>query len=131
MASYAPSNSFYPCPWRASDIFKPQPAPPPTYFLKDHTRVVYNDADWPTIPEDEGMSEEQDKHVCDATMDAGTKSVIISAQPLSLLSVKMREYSEKGGSGGSRTGHGNVLKEGQFASPGRYSVHFFEFYSSS
>ena len=77
------------------------------------------------------MSKEQDKHVCGATIDAGTKSAILSAQPLSLLSVKMREYSGKEGSGGSGSGHGNGLKGGQFASPGRCSVHFFEFYSSS
>jgi len=126
MASYEPSTSFYPCPWSASDILKPQPAPPPTYYLKDHVRIVYNDGDWPTTPEDEeGISEEQESKPTIAAGNAFIKHAVVSAQPLGLLSVRMREYTQKGGysSGGSDREY--MLKEGQVVFPGRCSVHFF------
>ena len=128
MASYDPATSFYPCPWNASDIFKPQPVPPPTYYLKDHVRIVYNDSDWPTTPEDEGISEEQDKPTFKPTAAAGNvcnKPAMISVQPLSLLTAKRREYTqrEKLGSGGSD--RECILEAGQFASPGGCSVLLF------
>jgi hypothetical protein len=131
MASYTPA-SFYPCPWRASDIFKPQPPPPPTYYLRDHVRVVYNDGDW---PEDEGgFNEEQNKHAYDHIPPAETvraKLAVVPAPPLGLLSVRIREYNKKGESGRDRPDQGNISKEEQFASLGRCSVHFLVFYSPS
>jgi len=130
MASYVPGTSFYPCPWRASDIFKPEPAPPPTYSLKDHVRVVYNDSDWPTTPEgEEGISEGQGKPAYKPTIVAGnarTKPAMVSTRPLGLLSVKMREYSGKGEPGSGESDHGYILKEGLSAPPSRFLVHFFE-----
>jgi hypothetical protein len=133
MASYAHPTSFYPCPIRAAEIFKPQPTPPPIYYLKDHVRVVYGDSDWPTTSEDgEGMSEAQGKGITMVTGNARTKATMVAGQPLGLLSVRMREYCEKGDFSNSGFDH-DVLKEEQFASPGRcFLLLFFrEFYSFS
>lgn len=134
MASYVPAASVYPCPWRDSNISTPPPAPPPTNYLKDHVRIVYNDGDWPTTPKGEGSSEEQDKPACKFAVIAGgacTKPAMVSAQPLSLLTAKMREYTrtEEPGSGGPDLEY--ILKERQSAISGGYLVlvfFFSEFY---
>ncbi len=134
MASYPPAISFHPCPWRASDIIKPHPAPPPTSYLEDHVRIVYNDGDWPPTPEGEGISEEQDKLTYQPTVavvNACTKSAMVSAQPLSLLLAKMREYTRKGEPGHGGSDREYVFKLGQVVSSGGCSVHFFDFYSFS
>jgi hypothetical protein len=129
MASYEPATSFYSCPFNASDIFKPQTAPPPTYYLKNHVRIVYNDDDWPTTPE-EGISEEQDKPASKSMVVSGnacTKRAVVSVQPLSLLTAKMREYTQKEepSTGGSDCGY--ILKEEQLAFPGGCSGFFLVF----
>ena len=125
MASYELSTSFYPCPLRASDIFKPQPTPPPVYYLKDHVRVEYNDSDWPTTPEgEEEASKEEGINASNRVTTAGNASMVVRAQPLGLLSAKMREYREKEKFGSNGSENGDISKEGQFASPGMISFPF-------
>ena len=130
MASYVPATSFYPFPWRAPDILKPQPAPPLTSFPEDHMRIVYNDGDWPPMPEDAGISKEQDKLTCKSTLsavNACTKPAMVSAQPLSLLPAKMGGYSWKGEPGHSGSDREYIVKEDQVVYPGGCSVLFFLF----
>lgn len=128
MASYVPTTSLYPCPWRDSDIFEPQPAPPLTSCLEDYVRIVYNDGDWPPTPEDEGISEEQDKPTCKPTINVGnacTKPAMVSAQPLSLLPVKMGEDTRKGEPGHGGSDREYIFKVRQVVPPGGCSVHVF------
>ena len=121
MSFYSPSTSFYPCPIRAADVFKPQPPPPPTYYLTDHVRIEYNDNDWG----EEEASAGEELNGSHHTTAAGHASMMVRARlPLGLLSVKMREQreQEKIGSGGSKDDE--ILKEVLFATPGMRSVPF-------
>jgi len=123
MAFYSPSTSFYPCPIRAADVFKPLPTPPPVYYVRDHVRVEYNDSDWATTPEGEeetGTAEgvNESNHVIAA---GGASMVVRARRPLGLLSVKMREHREKENIGSNND---EIPKYGQFASPGMPSVPF-------
>lgn len=84
------------------------------------------------------MSEEQEQPVFKPTFITGsahTKPATVSARPLSLLSVKMREYRGKGEPGSDGSDHEYILKQGQFASPSRcwslLSFSFLELYTSS
>jgi hypothetical protein len=125
MATYSPATSFYPCPLRAADIFKPQPTPPRIYYLKDHPRVEYNDGDWPTTPEGEEEAHKGEVNGYNCMTAAGDASMMVRARPpLGLLSVKMREYREKVKSGGSGPEGEGMSKEGRFASPGMRSAPF-------
>jgi hypothetical protein len=114
MDSYAPATSFYPCPLRASDIFKPQSTPPPTYYLKDHVRVEYNDSDWPTTLEgEEEASKEESMNSSNRVAAAGDARMVVRAQlPLGLLSVRMREYREKEKFGSNGSGNGDIFEGG-------------------
>ena len=115
MTFYSPSTSFYPCPIRAADVFKPQPLPPPIYYLTDHVRVEYNDGDWG----EEEASAEEEVNVFNHTTAAGHSSTVVRVwPPLGLLSVKMREHREKDNVGRNGSKDDEAPKEGRFASPG-------------
>jgi len=94
------------------------------YYLKDHARVVYNDGDWPTTLEDEEANKEEGKDTSNHLAAARNASTVGRALPLGLLSVKMKEYSEKGKLGGGESENGHTSKEGQLASPGMPSASF-------
>jgi len=125
MASYSPGTSFYPCPLSAADVFKPQPAPPPIYYLKDHVRVEYNDSDWPTTPEGEEEAHKEETDDLNRMDAVGDASMVVRAQPLlGLLSMRMREHREQERSASNRSEGEGISKEGRFASPGMPSVPF-------
>jgi hypothetical protein len=125
MAPYSPEASFYSCPLRAADIFKPQPAPPPIYYLKDHVRVEYSDSDWPTTPEGQEEAHEEGMNEYNRMNAAGNPNVMVRARPPpGLLSVRMREHREKEKSGNNGSEGEGILEEGRFASPGMPSVLF-------
>jgi len=125
MDSYSPGTSFYPCPLRAADIFKPRPALPPIYYLKDHVRVEYNDSDWPTTPEDEEEAHKEDMNDPYRMTAVGDVRMMVRVQaPLGLLSVKMREHYEKEKSVSNGSECEDISKEGLFASPGMPYVPF-------
>jgi len=125
MDSYSPGTSFYPCPLRAADIFKPQAALPPIYYLKDHVRVEYNDSDWPTTPEDEEEAHKEEMNDPARINAAGDASMMVRVlAPLGLLSLKMREHHEKEKSASNASEGEGISKEGRIASSGRPSVPF-------
>jgi len=125
MTSYSPGTSFYPCPLSAADVFKPQPAPPPVYYLKDHVRVEYNDSDWPTTPEGEEEAHKEVTNGLSRISAAGDASMKARAPaPLGLLSARMREHREQEKSASNESEGEGISKEGRFASPGMPSVPF-------
>ena len=114
MAFYSPSISFYPCPIRAADIFKPQPPPPPIYYLTDHVRVEYNDGDW-----DEEEASTEEVNGSNHTTGSGQSITVVGARrPLGLLSVMMREHREKENVGINESKDDETPKEGRLTSPG-------------
>ena len=110
---------------RASDIFKREPTPPPMYYLKDHPRVEYSASDWPTTLEGEGeASTEGGVNDSNHTSIAGGVDMVVRARPLlGLLSVRMREYREKGTVVSNGPANQEMQKEG-FASQGMLSIPF-------
>jgi len=125
MTSYSPGTSFYPCPLSAADVFRPQPAPPPVYYLKDHVRVEYNDSDWPTTPEGEEEAHKEVTNGLSRISAAGDANMKARAPaPLGLLSMKMREHREQEKSASNESEAEGKSKEGRFASPGMPSVPF-------
>ena len=88
--------------------------------------VVYNDSDWPTTSEnEEEANREEGWNTSNRVSRSGNASKVVRAQPLGLLSVRMREYEEKQKFSGGKSDNG------QFASSGMLSVPFpfLEFYS--
>ena len=124
MDFYTPGTSFYPCPLSAADVLKPQPTPPPIYYLKNHMCVVYNDSDWPTTSEND---EDADKEEGESNSNYGLipgNANMVRVQPLGLLSVRMREYDEKQRVSGGISDNNHTSEEGKFASPGMPSAPF-------
>ena len=111
---------------RAADVFKPQPTPPPTYYLKDHPRVVYNESDWPIAYDEAEANMEEGRNGSGHENTARSAGMMVRAQPLGLLSVRLGEYSRKEKFASNGSENGNISKEGRLASPGMLSVPFIQ-----
>ena len=101
-------------------MFKPQPPPPPIYYLTDHVRVEYNDGDW---DEEEASAEDEVNGLDHMTAAVHSSAVVCARRPLSLLSVKMREHQEKENVSSDGSKDEEAPKEGRRASPGMPFLH--------